>query len=71
MGVKEIERFLEQWQMEAKDFPQRMILAPMPREWERWPAILPLGQCWTSWATAQALAQDPHTIRRWASAFPQ
>ena len=64
MGVREIERFMEQWQLEAKDFPWRMILAPTPREWKRWPAILPQAQGWTSWATAQALARDPHTIRR-------
>ena len=64
MGVREFERFLEQWQMEAKDLPRRMILAPTPREWERWSAILPLAQGWTSWATARALARDPHTIRR-------
>ena len=32
MGVREIERFLEQWQMEVKDLRRRMILAPTPRE---------------------------------------
>ena len=64
MGVREIERFLEQWQMEAKDFPRLTILAPTPGEWKRRSAILPLAQGWTSWATAQALARDPHTIRR-------
>ena len=35
MGVREIERFLEQWQMEVKDLRRRMILAPTPRERER------------------------------------
>ena len=40
MGVREIERFLEQWQMEVKDLRRRMILAPTPRERERWYAIL-------------------------------
>ena len=34
MSVREIEGFLEQWQMNAKDLRRRMILAPTPRE--RW-----------------------------------
>ena len=69
MGVREIERFLEQWQMEVKDLRRRMILAPTPRERERWYAILLLVQGWTASTTAQALERDPHTIGRWASAF--
>ena len=36
MGVREIGRFLEQWQMEVKDLRRRMILAPTPWERERW-----------------------------------
>ena len=46
MSVREIEGFLEQWQMNAKDLRRRMILAPTPRERERWYAILlpPQGQ---------------------------
>ena len=32
MGVRAMERFLEQWQMEVKDLRRRMILAPTPRE---------------------------------------
>ena len=69
MGVKEIERFLKQWQMEVKDLRRRMILAPTPRERERWYAMLLLAQGWTASATAEALERDPHTIGRWASAF--
>ena len=69
MGVREIERFLEQWQMEVKDLRRRMILAPTPRERERWYAILLLAQGWTSSTTAQALERGPHTIGRWVSAF--
>ena len=69
MGVREMERFLEQWQMEVKDLRRRMILAPTPRERERWYAILLLAQGWTALATAQGLERDPHTIGRWASAF--
>ena len=32
MGVREIDRSLEQWQMGVKDLRRRMILAPTPRE---------------------------------------
>ena len=44
MGVREIGRSLEQWQMEVKDLRRRMILAPTPRERERWYAMLLLAQ---------------------------
>ena len=44
MGVREIERFLEQWQMDARDLRRRMILSPTPRERERWYALLLLAQ---------------------------
>ena len=68
MGVREIDRSLEQWQMGVKDLRRRMILAPTPRERERWYAILLLAQGLTAAATAEALERDPHTIGRWASA---
>ena len=68
-GVREIDRSLEQWQMEVKDLRRRMILAPTPRERERWCAILLLAQGLTAAATAEALERDPHTIGSWASAF--
>ena len=32
MGVREIDRSLEQWRMDATDSRRRMILAPTPRE---------------------------------------
>ena len=32
MGVREMERFLEQWEMGVKDVHRRLILAPTPRE---------------------------------------
>ena len=49
MGVREIDRSLEQWRMEVKDLRRRMILAPAPREWAlrqaqevvRYPALGP------------------------------
>ena len=59
MGVREIARSLEQWQMEVKDLRRRMILAPTPRERERWYAMLLLAQGWTAAATAEALERDP------------
>ena len=68
MGVREIDRSLEQWQMGVKDLRRRVILAPTPRERERWYAILLLVQGLTAAATAEALERDPHTIGRWASA---
>ena len=67
MGVREIDRSMEQWRMEVKDLRRRMILAPTPRE--RWYAMLLLAQGLTAAATAEALERDPHTIGRWASAF--
>ena len=69
MGVREIDQSLEQWQMGVKDLRWRMILAPTPRERERWFAMLLLSQGLTAAATADALERDPHTIGRWASAF--
>ena len=32
MGVREMDRFLEQWEMGVKDEHRRLILAPTPRE---------------------------------------
>ena len=42
MGVREMERFLEQWQMDARDLRRRMIRSPTSRERERWYACC----CW-------------------------
>ena len=69
MGVRQIDRFLGQWEMDARDLHRRMILAPTPRERERWHAVWLLAQGWTASATAEALERDPHTIGRWAAAF--
>ena len=69
MGVREMDRFLEQWQMDAKALRRRTILAPTPRERERWFAMLLLAQGWTASSTAEALERDPHTIGRWLAAF--
>ncbi len=69
MGVRDIGQSLEQWQMEEKDLQRRMILAPTPRERERWYAMLMLAQGKTAGDTAEALDRDPHIIGRWAAAF--
>ena len=70
MGVREMERFLEQWQLDARDLRWRMIRSPTPRERERWYALLLLlAQGWTGSAVAEALERDPHTIGRWLSDF--
>ena len=74
MGVREIDRSLEQWQMGIRDLRWRTILAPTPRERERWQAIWLLAQGWTAPATADALERNPHTTgpstsSGWASAF--
>ena len=53
--------------MDSKDLHRRTILAPTPREQERWYALWLLGQGWT--ATAEVLERDPHTIGQWAAAF--
>ena len=58
IGVREMDRFLEQWQMDAKALRRRMILAPTPRERERWHAMLLLAQGWTASSTAEALERD-------------
>ena len=55
--------------MDARDLLRRLIMAPMPRERERWHAVWLLAQGWTASATAEALEGDPHTIGRWAAAF--
>ena len=64
MGAREIHRDLEQWEMDAKALRRRMILAPTPRERERWYAVWLLAQGWTAAATAEALERDPDTIGR-------
>ena len=65
MGVREIDRFLEQWQIGVKNLRRRMILAPTSRG--RWYTILLLAQGWTAAATGEALERDLHTIGRRAA----
>ena len=65
MGGREIEQSQDRWELGVKDLQRRMILAPTPRERERWYAMLLLAQG----LTAEALDRGPHTIGWWASAF--
>ena len=69
VSVRQIGRFLEQRQMDARDLHPRLILTPTPRERERWHAVWLLTQGWTASAAAEALERDPHTIGRWSSDF--
>ena len=69
MGVREIDRFPEQWRMDVRDLHRRLIPAPTPRERGRWHALWLLVQGWTASAAAEALERDPHTIGRWAAVF--
>ena len=38
MGVREIDRFLKQWQMDSRDLHRRLILAPTPLTLTPWTA---------------------------------
>ena len=69
MGMREISGILEQWGMDVRDLRRWLILAPTPRERERWYAISLLAQGWKASGVAEALERDSHTIGRWAAAF--
>ena len=63
MGVREIDRVSgTNGRWESRTCGVRMILAPTPRERERWYAILLLVQGLTAAATAEALERDPGTL---------
>ena len=55
MGVREMDRFLEQWEMNVNvgDVHRRTMLAPTPRERQRWQAIRLLARGWTASMTAE------------------
>ena len=69
LGMREMQGFLEQWQLDAGDLRRRMYRAPTPRERERWHALWLLVQGWTAVAVAEALGRDAHTIGRWVAVF--
>ena len=53
MGVREMDRFLEQWEMNVGDVHRRTILAPTARERQRWQAIRLLARGRTASMTAE------------------
>ena len=69
LGMRELQRFLERWQLDAGDLRRRMYWAPTPRERERWYALWLLVQGGTAVAVAAALGRDAHTIGRWVAVF--
>ena len=71
MGVRGIDRFLKQWQMDGRDLHRQLLPAPTPPGRERWYAMLLLAQGWTASATAEALERDPHTAGRWVASFAE
>ena len=80
--MREMERFLEQWEMDVRDVRRRLLLAPTPRERERWHAIWLLAQGGLLWSlgrhwkgTPTPLAGGPPPLvravrRHWCSSSP-
>ena len=62
VDVRELEQFLKQRQMDARDLRQRLILAPTLRKRERWHTFCLLAHGWTALAMAGALDRDYHTL---------
>ena len=58
LGMREMQGFLERWQLDAGDLRRRIYWAPTPRERERWHALWLLVQGWTAVAVAEALGRD-------------
>ena len=74
MGVREIDRFLEQWQMDARDLHRRLILAPPPRERalrqaQEMARHLAAGPRMDGLGYGAGLGTGSDTIGRWAAAF--
>ena len=62
MGVRDMDQFLERWDMDVPGVRRRMILAPVPGILrERWYALWLLTQGWTAQATAEATGTGPAT----------
>ena len=69
--MPEMGALLEKWRLDEAEVRRRMYRAPTPRERERWHAVWPLAQGWTTAAVAWALERDAHTIGQWAGAFAE
>lgn len=55
VGVREMDRFLEQWQTGTSDLHRRTVLATTIQERDRWQAVWLLAQGWIAAATEQDL----------------
>ena len=61
LGMKDIRRLLERWQLDVGDVRERMYRAPTPRGRERWHGVWLLAQGWTALAVAEAFrTRAPH-----------
>ena len=69
LGMKDIRRLLERWQLDVGDVRERMYRAPTPRERERWHGLWLLAHGCTALAVAEALEREPHTIGTWVAAL--
>ena len=69
LGMRDIRRLLERWQLSVGDVRERMYRATTARERERWHALWLLAQGWTALAVSEALEREPHTIGAWVAAF--
>ena len=69
LGMKDIRRLLERWQLVVGDVRERMYRAPTPRERERWHGLWLLAHGCTALAVAEALEREPHTIGTWVASL--
>ncbi len=69
LGMDDIVKLLERWQLDVGEVRRRMYRAPTPRERERWHAVWLLAQGWSASAVAEALERDPHTVGMWVTAL--
>jgi len=69
--MNEIQKVIENWQIDVKGIRERMYRAPTARERERWHAIWLMTQGWTAAQVAEALERDAHTIGEWAEELRQ
>ena len=67
MGVRGMEQYLVDGRSKPSKLHRRMILAPAPRERERWHPIWLAAGGWAAFVMANGL--DPHPIGRWVPAF--
>ena len=69
MGVREIDRFLQQWQMDARDLRRRTILEPTPPGAGEVVCPVAPSSRMDVLSHGGGSGEGPHTIGRWAAAF--